>query len=36
VALARIGVDEPLEAGPVLARKERFREVTQRQTERAP
>jgi aminoglycoside phosphotransferase (APT) family kinase protein len=33
VALARIGVDEPLDAGPVTARKERFREVTQRQTE---
>lgn len=35
VALALVGVDEPLEAGAVLARKERFREVSQRQSESA-
>ena len=36
VALARLGVDEPLEPGPVAAREERVHEVTRRQTERAP
>jgi len=29
-ALARLGIDEPLEPGPVTARKERVREVTRR------
>ena len=34
-ALARLGVDEPLEPGPVTARDERVHEVTQRQAENA-
>lgn len=32
-ALARLGVDEPLEPGPVTARSQRIHEVTQRQAE---
>jgi aminoglycoside phosphotransferase (APT) family kinase protein len=32
-ALARVGVDEPLDDGPVTAREERVREVTQRAAE---
>ena len=36
LALARLGVDEPLESGPVMAREERVHEVTERQAEHAP